>query len=135
MKSKVFISHAASDESLVSLLAEQLEQAGLEVLNPYEAIVPGENWAELVARDLEKSDFMVIVITPGAIKSEWLRNDISYALSSKKFRDRLVTVFVGPDVEAPDDVPWILLKHPHKRISSPEEFSEVVDEIMGLATR
>jgi len=134
MKAKVFISHAASDESLASQLAEQLERAGLEVLNPYEEIVPGENWAEKVAHGLEESDFMLIVITPGAMKSEWLRNDINYALSSKKFRDRLVTVLVGPTMESPGDVPWILLKYPHKQVASPAEFPEVVDEIMGLAT-
>ena len=63
MKAKVFVSHAASDVFLASQLAEQVERAGLEVLNPYDDIVPGENWAEKVARDLEESDFLLIVIT------------------------------------------------------------------------
>ena len=135
MTLKVFLSHAEKDEVLASQLAEQLERAGLEVLNPYNEIAPGDNWASKVARALEESDFMLILMTPGAMQSDSLRNDINYALSSRRFRDRLITVIVGSTVETSGDVPWILLKQPHKQIESSEQFSEVVDEVMGLAAR
>jgi len=129
---KVFLSHAAKDKAIAVELAGRMREAGLEVVNPYEEIVPGDNWAEKVAEALENSDAMLILLTPGAIQSDFLQNDLSYALGSKRFRNRLMTVIVGAAVEAPGDVPWILLRQPHKQVASPAEFGEVVEEMAGL---
>jgi len=130
---KVFLTYAAKYKSLAAQLAKQLSAAGIEVLNPYGDIVPGDNWAQKVAEALDESDLMLILVTPGAMQSDSLRNDIDYALSSKKFRGRLMSVNVGPVVSAPENVPWILLKQPHKQVESPAGFSEVVDGLMALA--
>lgn len=130
---KVFLTHAAKDESLAAQLAKQLSAAGIDVLNPYGDIVPGDNWAQKVAEALDESDLMLILVTPGAMQSDSLRNDIDYALSSKKFRGRLMSVIVGPVGSDTEDVPWILLKQPHKQVESATGFSEVVDGLMALA--
>jgi hypothetical protein len=129
----VFLTYAAKDESLAAQLAKQLSDAGVQVLNPYGDIVPGDNWAQKVAEALEESDLMLILVTPGSMQSDSLKNDIDYALSSKKFRGRLMSVIVGPVDSGAEDVPWILLKQPHKQVESPAGFSEVVDELMALA--
>lgn len=131
----VFISHAAKDEPLAAQLAQTLTCAEINVIDPSAVEAPDDNWAGRRARAMEKSDFMVILITSGAIQSEPLVNDIEYALTTRRFRDRLFTVIVGPTVETPGDVPWILRKQPHKQIASAQEFGEVVDEVMGLAAR
>ena len=127
---KVFISHAAKDRALANELATQLASAGVDVRNPYEDIVPGENWALKVGQALEESDMMVILMTPDARESESLQYEINYALSSLKYKGRLLSVLVGPAV----DVPWILLKQPTKQILSAEsDLGEVVDEVLSLA--
>jgi hypothetical protein len=130
---KVFLTNAAKDELLAAQLASRLTDAGIDVLTPYGDIVPGDNWAEKVAQALDDSDLMLILLTPGAMQSDSLRNDIEYGLSSKKFRGRLMTVIVGATVSSPGDVPWILLQQPHKQIGSPADFPDVVDELMALA--
>jgi hypothetical protein len=131
----VFVSHAAKDEILAAQLADALMGAEINVLDPSAGEMPDDSWADSRARALRESDFMVILITPGAIQSEPLVNDIEYALTTRRFRDRMFTVIVGPTMKTPEDVPWILWEQPHKQIESSQEFGEVVDEVMGLATR
>ncbi|MEO8496204.1 MAG: toll/interleukin-1 receptor domain-containing protein [Planctomycetota bacterium] len=130
---KVFLTHAAKDELLAAQLASRLTDGGIDVLTPYEDIVPGDNWAEKVAHALDDSELMLILLTPGAMQSDSLRKDIDYGLSSKKFRGRLMTVFVGAAAEAPGDVPWILLQQRYQQLRSSADFPEVVDELTALA--
>jgi plastocyanin domain-containing protein len=53
---------------------------------------------------------------------------------ARKYKGRLITVFVGPTLEVPREMPWILLKQPTRQIESAQEgFDEVVDEVLSLA--
>lgn len=131
---KAFISHASKDQALVRKLAARLGEAGLDVWNPYEEIAPGDNWAMKVGQALEESDLMVIVLSPGAFESDPVQREIEYALSSRKYKDRLITIIVGPTVDASRDVPWILLSQPNKQIDSTDEgVRDAVEEILSIA--
>jgi TIR domain len=106
---KVFISHAHTDEPLVKKVAAVLEDAGLEVWDDTREIMPGDNWADKVAQALQESDAMVILLTPDALRSRWVRRDIEYALGEQSYRKRVIPVLVGDPQEFPrEEVPWIL---------------------------
>jgi hypothetical protein len=104
---KVFISHSSKDEALASKIASFLEDAGLDVWYDKREIMPGDNWADKIAQGLRESDAMVVLLTEGALSSEFMRRDIDYALSQKPFRRRVVPVFVGFPKDRQVDVPWI----------------------------
>ena len=106
---KVFISHAAKDIALARKVATVLTKAGLEVWDD-QKIMPGENWAERVAEALRESEAMVVLLTPDALQSNWVRHDIEYALSEKRYRKRLIPVLVSSVSEesAQEQIPWIL---------------------------
>jgi hypothetical protein len=54
---------------------------------------------------------MVVLITKNSIRSSPSPQDVQYALTSGKYRGRVVPVFVGlKTVEAGADMPWILLR-------------------------
>ena len=106
---KVFISHAHTDEPLVKKIAAFLEEAGLEVWDANREILPGDNWADKVAQALQESEAMVVLLTPDALRSSWVRREIEYALGEPGYRKRLIPVFVGDQTELPkEEVPWIL---------------------------
>lgn len=106
---KVFISHAHTDELLVKKVTAVLEQAGLEVWDDTREIMPGDNWADKVAQALQESEAMVVLLTPDALRSSWVRWEIEYALGEQGYRKRLIPVLVGDPEELPqEDVPWIL---------------------------
>jgi hypothetical protein len=130
----VFLSHARKDSALARQLAERLTRAGLTVWIADDQIVPGENWAKKIGKALDAAGLMVILLTPRALESDSVRQDIEFALSSRKFEGRVFSVFVGSTLEAGKDMPWILLKLPHARVESAKDFPDVVKEIQSLST-
>lgn len=106
---KVFMSYAHTDEPLARRVFDILQEAGLEVWDGTREIMPGDNWAAKVSEALQESQAMVVLLTPNAMRSNWVRSEIEYALGEVRFRKRLIPVVVGnPDELKREDVPWIL---------------------------
>jgi hypothetical protein len=106
---QVFISYAESDEPVAKKVAAGLEKEGLKVWYNRREILPGHNWAESVAKALKESRAMVVLLTPAALRSSWVRHEIDYALGDQTFSHRLIPVIVGPPENLPQkDIPWIL---------------------------
>jgi len=76
---KVFISHSSKDDSLAGEIASYLEQAGLDVWYDNREIMPGDNWADKIAQGLRESDAMVVLVSEGALGSEFMRRNIDFA--------------------------------------------------------
>lgn len=131
---KLFLSHARKDESLARELGERLARGGFTVWMSEDQIGPGENWAKKIGKALDESELMVILLTPKALESDWLRQSIEFAIGSKKYEGRVFSVFVGPTLEAGKDLPWILLKLPHCQVESARNFGAVVKEVQALST-
>jgi hypothetical protein len=129
----VFLSHARKDSALARQLANRLTRAGFKVWIADEQIVPGENWAKKIGKALDAAGLMVVLLTPRALESDAVRQDIEFALSSRKFEGRVFSVFVGSTLEAGKDMPWILLKLPHAQVESAKDFPELVKQIQNLS--
>ncbi len=129
---KIFLSHARKDSRLAQQLGNQLGQSGFSVWMPEEEITPGDNWAKKVGKALDDSDLMVILLTPNALQSDGVRQDIEFAIGSQKYAGRVFSVFVGPASQLNKAVPWILLELPHRRVGSAKQFSHVVKEIQAM---
>jgi hypothetical protein len=105
---KVFISHSHETKDLARRVGEALRMKGWDVWHD-EMILPGQNWAEETARELNESEAMVVLLTPHALESTTVRREIDFALTNKSFNKRLIPVLVGIDEAGADDkVPWIL---------------------------
>lgn len=113
------MSHAHTDEALVARITEVLEKSGLEVWDPDREILPGDNWAGEVARALEESQAMVVILTPDAATSPWVKWEIEYALGAKNYTNRLVPVVVGdPDGFPAGELPWIARRLPRVQLEN-----------------
>ena len=127
---KVFISHAYTDEPFVRKVAVGLEKVGLEVWDATREILPGDNWAAKVARALEESEAMVVLLTPDALRSNWVSWEIQYALGEQSYRNRLISVIVGDPKELPkENVPWILRRLQMIDMSEYDEEEEGINQI------
>jgi hypothetical protein len=102
----VFISYSGADEKWADRLRTALGQQDITVWNPASQIAPGENWGLKYGKALQNADAVVVLLSPDSVKSDWVRHEIEYAISSPQFRDRLIPVVVRPT----DDIPWILRK-------------------------
>jgi hypothetical protein len=126
---KVFVSHSRSDEGFARELVSRLAAEGFKVWHGDE-VSPGDNWALKVGKALEESDAMVVLLSPDADKSDYVRRDIEYALGSPRYRNRLLSVVVRPTRR----IPWILRKLPLIRAyEHPEQGTDqVVDGVRHL---
>ena len=116
---KVFISHAHKDAALVAQITEALQRSGLEVWDADREILPGDNWAGEVARALEESQAMVVLLTPDAATSPWVKWEIEYALGAKNYTNRLVPVVIGdPDGFPVGELPWIARRLPRVELEN-----------------
>jgi TIR domain len=131
---KVFLSHSAKDGALAAKLAQRLRRRRFTVWAADEKITPGDNWATETGKALDDSDMMLFLLTPSALQSDRLRQDIEFALGTRRYENRVFSVFVGPTFQAGKDVPWILFKLPFRQIESESDFDEVVDEVWDMCS-
>ena len=103
---QVFISAAKSDNAWARDLSERLEKAGIDTWVPVAEILPGANWSREIGRALDRADAMVVLVSPDAMKSDWVRREIQFALGEERFENRLIPVQVRRTPS--DDIPWIL---------------------------
>ena len=124
---KVFISHSHTDSALAARVSEALRDDGLEVWDPDADVLPGDNWAEKVAQALRESQAMVVLLTPAAVDSPYVRRDMEYALGAKRYSNRLIPVAVGAREQLPaDSIPWIVRHMPWVELEDSESgFPEV----------
>ena len=100
---RVFLSYAQTDRHLARTLAKDLSAAGFAVWSDRE-VMPGDNWARKIAEALDESDAMVVIVSPAAAKSEWVRREVEFALGSPRYAGRLIPVVAKPTSQ----MPWIL---------------------------
>lgn len=105
---KVFLSYAQADRDAARFLAEGLARFGHKVWDPADALFPGDNWALRIGKALQESEAMVVLLSPQAMRSDQVRQDIEYALRSAQYKGRLIPVLVKPT----KDIPWILKRFP-----------------------
>jgi TIR domain len=132
---KVFISHARKDIALVRKVASALKASGFEVWEEDQEIFPGENWAEKVAQALKECEAMVVLLTPEALSSSWVQDEIFYALGQASYAHRLIPVFVGSPEQIPQEkIPWILRHLKGINLPEPGKDEEGIAQI-ALALR
>jgi WD40 repeat protein len=77
---RVFISYARKDgEEKAKELFERIEAEGIPCSFDRVLLKGGQNWWQQIKDELNKVEFFVLVMTPGAIESEWTRKEWVYA--------------------------------------------------------
>jgi len=101
---QVFLSYAHGDRALAEQLAEDLRKRGLSVWSHEAELLPGDNVWLRNGEALKNSEAMVVLVSPEAMRSEWVQHEIEYALGNRNYEDRLFPVQVRPTAS----MPWIL---------------------------
>ena len=120
---KVFISYSEADKKWAHLLRSRLSQEGFETGNSTNDIAPGDNWLLKSGKALQTADAMIVLLSPDSAKSDWVRSEIEYALSSPQFRGRVIPLLVKPT----EDIPWILKSLHFIRAS--KDVDETIDRV------
>jgi ribosomal protein L7/L12 len=82
--SKVFISYAREDSPFARRLGEDLRKAGLDIWLDQINIRAGELWDQAIETALAKSAAVIVVLTPSAVASRSVLDEVYYALEENK---------------------------------------------------
>jgi len=50
----------------------------------FDSLKGGQDWQKEIERAIKQCDFFLVVLTPDAIESEWVGNEITYATLAQK---------------------------------------------------
>jgi hypothetical protein len=120
---QVFICHDKKDAKLAHKLAEDLNRLGVKVWISPESIDPGESWVDAINRGLEESSHMVVLLTPAAVKSKWVKMETNVAISLEI--DDLIQV-IPLDVEPCKTPP---LWNSYQMISFRQDYETGLDQL------
>lgn len=99
MNINVFISYSRVDAKVAQRIKKALEELGVECFMDSKSIELGDNYMKRIEEALSQCSALVIVISPTALKSNWVNFEIGQAIGRGKTILPFLTV---PGLELPD---------------------------------
>jgi formylglycine-generating enzyme required for sulfatase activity len=81
---QVFISYSRKDLSFVSQLAMDLKNAGFDVWYDVSGLRGGSQWRSEIEKALKRSQFVLVVLSPDSIDSEWVDREFLFASNLRR---------------------------------------------------
>lgn len=91
---EAFLSHASADRQFASELAEVLRRHGLPVWYSETDIRGAQQWHDEIGTALGRCDWFLIVLTPAAVESMWVKRELLFALEERRYADRIASIYV-----------------------------------------
>jgi hypothetical protein len=79
--SSAFISYAHGDQEFVLSLAERLQAGGLDVQFGQIVLRIGDSLVERISEAIAEGDFLIAVVSPDSVQSEWCRKELALAMT------------------------------------------------------
>ena len=99
---QIFISYARADDAFAERLAKDLRQAGWPVWIAPDSIRPGEKFDEAIDRGLLECGIFLLLLTPVAVASKWVRDETNAALRRHRQNQmRFLPLLLKPCAELP----------------------------------
>jgi len=91
---EVFLSHAHADRRFLNRLVALLRSRGIPYWYSKTHLIGAQQWHDEIGRALDRCDWFLIVLSPKATKSEWVKRELVYALNERRYRAKIVPVLL-----------------------------------------
>ena len=81
---QIFISYSRKDIDFVRRLAGDLEKADYEVWWDLTDLRGGDDWPRVIPAAIESSQFVIVVLSPNSIVSDWVEKEYMQAISLRR---------------------------------------------------
>lgn len=102
---QAFISYASQDRDIVVRLVQMLRINGIEFFQDLLHLEPGERWANELYRHIDLSDLFLLFWSSHAKASDWVMEEVRYALRRQAGNDDAPPAIHPVIVEGPPPVP------------------------------
>lgn len=76
---RVFISHASDDKKIAEEFTTMFTKKNIKSFDANLDILSGENWEEKLLEEINKSDELLLILSPNSIKSNWVMIEVGAA--------------------------------------------------------
>jgi hypothetical protein len=98
---KIFVSYSRVDSRFALKLAEDLQQEGLHIWIDQSDIPPSEPWDKEIEKALEASECILVILSPAAVSSSNVLNEINYGIEEHK---PILPVVISSNVKKPFNI-------------------------------
>ncbi len=92
----VFLSHSAKDRAFVLRLAKILKQHKIPFWYSATHIVAAKQWHDEIGRALNRCNWFLVVLTPDAVRSAWVKRELLFALNEGRYNEKIIPVLRKP---------------------------------------
>ncbi len=118
-----FMSYSREDVSYQKRVISELRQRGINVWLDTENLIPGSPaWEREIERAIRAASGIIVLLSPAANNSEWVRREISFAEQNEK---RIFPVLIHGDED--DSIPLRLSSH--QRVDLRRNFDDGIAEL------
>lgn len=89
---EVFLSHSSEDRQFATTLGHLLERYGIPYWYSKRDILGAQQWHDEIGKALARCDWFLLVLSPAAVTSKWVKHELLYALQEKPYEDHIVIV-------------------------------------------
>ena len=93
---EIFLSHSDRDRQFVMALADMLRRHGLPVWYSRTNIRGARQWHDEIGAALNRCDWFVLVLSPSAVASIWVKRELLFSLEQERFEGKIVPVLFQP---------------------------------------
>lgn len=130
---RVFLSHSHKDKRFVNSLAKHLSRRGIGVWVDEAEIKIGESLIQKLRDAIDNVDFVIAVISPTSVRSQWVQKEIDIAMNQeiKKKKVKVLPVLIG-DCVLPGFLEGKLFADFRKLHSKDKAVEKLIDSILKL---
>lgn len=103
---EVFLSHASADRRFATKLAVVLKAHDIPVWYSRISIRGAKQWHDEIGRALKRCDWFILVLSPSAVRSMWVKRELMFVLRASRYKDRIVPITIKPC--NPANLSWVL---------------------------
>jgi hypothetical protein len=88
--SRVFLSHSAKNRAFVDRLADVLAGHGVSTWYSRHSIRGAQQWHDEIGAALRRCHWFLLVLSPQAAKSKWVKRELMYALQADRYENHII---------------------------------------------
>ena len=89
---EVFLSHSSKDRRVASRIAAVLRGHGVPVWYSETNLLGAQQWHDEIGAALARCDWFLVVLSPQATRSKWVKRELLHALWSSRYESRIVPI-------------------------------------------